>query len=113
MCSKNFAKFTEKQQCWSLLIEKETPTQVFSCKFCGISKNAFSYRTSPVVASVILLSWLWNHVQSQQQKSKVRFVGSLRVGMAGGSGKAGSFGWFPMVSIGCRWYPMVSGGLQF
>ena len=27
-------------------------TQVFSCEFCEISKNTFSYRTSPVAASV-------------------------------------------------------------
>ena len=34
--------------------KKETLTQVFSCKFCEISKNTFSYRTSPVAASVFL-----------------------------------------------------------
>ena len=31
-------------------IEKETLTKVFSCKFCEISKNTFSYRT-PAVAN--------------------------------------------------------------
>ena len=31
-------------------IKKETLAQVFSCEFCEISKNTFSYRT-PVVAS--------------------------------------------------------------
>ena len=50
---KNFAKFTGKQLCWSLLfnkvaviklqacnfIKKETPTQVFPCEFCEILKN--------------------------------------------------------------------------
>ena len=81
--SKNFTKFSEKHLCWSLLIKKETPTQAFSFKFCQISKNTFFYRTSPVVASVVLLSWLWNYVQSQQQKDKVRFVGSLRGRRAG------------------------------
>ena len=38
---RNFAKF-----------KKETLTQVFSCEFCEVSKNAFSYRTPPVAASV-------------------------------------------------------------
>ena len=30
--------------------KKETLAQVFSCKFCKISKNTFSYRTPPVAA---------------------------------------------------------------
>ena len=33
---------------------KDTLTQVFSCEFCEISKNTFSYRTPPVAASVFL-----------------------------------------------------------
>ena len=33
-------------------IKKETLTQVFSCEFCKISKNIFSYRTFPVATSV-------------------------------------------------------------
>ena len=33
---------------------------------------------------LILLSWLWNHEQSQQQKNKVRSGGSLRGGVARG-----------------------------
>ena len=37
-------RFTGKQ-------EKETLAQVFSCEFCEISMNTFSYRTPPVVAS--------------------------------------------------------------
>ena len=32
-------------------IKKETVAQVFSCEFCKIFKNNFSYRTSPVAAS--------------------------------------------------------------
>ena len=32
-------------------IKKETLTQVFSCKFCEISKNTFPYRTPLVAAS--------------------------------------------------------------
>ena len=33
-------------------IKKETLAHVFSCEFCEISKNTFSYRTPPVAASV-------------------------------------------------------------
>ena len=33
---KNFVRFT-----WKNFIKKETLAQVFSCKFCGISKNIF------------------------------------------------------------------------
>ena len=32
-------------------IKKETLTQVFSCEFCEISKNTFSYRTPLAAAS--------------------------------------------------------------
>ena len=32
-------------------IQKETLAQVFSCEIFEISKNTFSYRTSPVAAS--------------------------------------------------------------
>ena len=34
------------------IIKIETLAQVFSCEFCEISKNTFSYRTPPVAASV-------------------------------------------------------------
>ena len=37
--------------CTCNFIKKETLVQVFSCEFCGISKNTFSYRTPQVVAS--------------------------------------------------------------
>ena len=33
------------------LIEKEAPTQVFSCEFCEIFKNTLFYRTPPAAAS--------------------------------------------------------------
>ena len=33
------------------LYEKETLAQAFSCEFCDIFKNTFSYRTPPVAAS--------------------------------------------------------------
>ena len=45
---RKFAKFTGKDLCQSLFlnkecnfINKETLAQVFSCKFCDISKNTF------------------------------------------------------------------------
>ena len=37
-------------------IKKDTLAQVFSCEFCEISKNTFSYRTTPVAASVLAAS---------------------------------------------------------
>ena len=44
-----------KLQAWDLeacnFIQKETLAQVFSCEIFEISKNTFSYRTSPVAAS--------------------------------------------------------------
>ena len=66
---RNFAKFTGKHLCQSLLfnkvaglrpqacnfIKKETLAQVLSCEFHKISKNTFSYRTPPVAASVSFL----------------------------------------------------------
>ena len=62
----NFAKFTGKQLCQnlfvnkvvgfrpnkeSLFINKETLAQVFSCEFCQIFKNTFFHRTPPVAVS--------------------------------------------------------------
>ena len=43
---KNFAKFTGKNLLTKIL------AQAFSCEFCEIPKNTFSYRTPPVAASV-------------------------------------------------------------
>ena len=44
--------FLIKLQAISLqLYYKETLARVFSCEFCKISKNTFSYRTPPVTAS--------------------------------------------------------------
>ena len=55
----NFPKFKRKHLRHSLffnkvaaLLKKETMAQVFSCEFCEISKNNFSYRTPSVAASV-------------------------------------------------------------
>ena len=60
---RNFTKFTGKHLCQSLffnevavlrpatLLKKETLALVFSRKFYAISKNTFSYKTTPVAAS--------------------------------------------------------------
>ena len=40
-------------------IKKETLTQVFSCEFCEISENAFSYRIAPLAASERVI-WFWD-----------------------------------------------------
>ena len=57
---RNFEKLTRKHLCGSLffdkvaglnLIKKKTLAQVFSCQFCEISKNTFSYRRPPVAAA--------------------------------------------------------------
>ena len=57
---RNFAKFTGKHLCQSLFFNKLASLgpatllkkrQLFSCEFCEISKNTFSYRTHPVAAS--------------------------------------------------------------
>ena len=59
---RNFAKFTGKHLCQSLIFNKVDRRPVnslkwrlrhrfFSCEFYEISKNTFSYRTPPVAAS--------------------------------------------------------------
>ena len=49
----NFVKITEKYLCQSLFFNKVAGLRVvFSCKFCEICKNTFSYKTPPVAASV-------------------------------------------------------------
>ena len=47
---RNFVIFTGPETC--NCIKKESLAHVFSCKFCEISKNPFSYRTPLVAASV-------------------------------------------------------------
>ena len=44
------ARVSEAEAC--NFSKKETLAQVFSCEFCEISKNTFSYRTTLVAASV-------------------------------------------------------------
>ena len=51
---RNFANYSGQHVCWSLLLIKKTPTQVFSFEICEIFKNTFFYRTPPVNASVLL-----------------------------------------------------------
>ena len=62
---RNFAKLTGRHLCQGLsfnkvaalglFIKKETLAQVFSCEFCEISKNTFSYRTPLVAASGLII----------------------------------------------------------
>ena len=76
---RNFAKFIGKHLCQNLVfnnvaglrpeacnfIKKETLVQVFSCEFCEISRNTFSYRTPPVAASECkLASCLRNNLRN-------------------------------------------------
>ena len=46
--------FLTKLQAACNVNKKETLAQVFSCGFCEISKNSFSYRARPVAASGLL-----------------------------------------------------------
>ena len=52
---KNLAKSTGKDLCQSVfynkVAKKETQAEMFSCEFCEISKNSFSYGTPRVAAS--------------------------------------------------------------
>ena len=79
---RNFAKFIGKHLCQNLVfnnvvglrpeacnfIKKETLVQVFSCEFCEISRNTFSYRTPPVAASECkLASCLRNNLRNAKK----------------------------------------------
>ena len=46
-----------------LFLKKVTVAQVFSCEFYEISKNNFSYRTPPLVASVSSVRTYTNRIQ--------------------------------------------------
>ena len=48
-------------------IKKEALAQVFSCEFCQISKDTFSYRTPPVAAFVL---WRWSFLFSMWRLSR-------------------------------------------
>ena len=73
---RNFAKLTGKHLCHSLffnkvaglqLHKKETMPQVFSCEFCKIFKNIFSYGTPPAAASA------YPHLSFQRYELEVSF----------------------------------------
>ena len=49
-------------------IKKETLAQVFSCQFCEISKNTFSYITTPVAASMSLNGYFDLEIKGSYQK---------------------------------------------
>ena len=54
-------------------IEKETPTQVFSCEICDIFKNNFFYRTPPVAAPVFETTKLRKMISYQPyQHARIR-----------------------------------------
>ena len=46
--------YIQEQSPRGVLYKKSTLAQVFSCEFCEISRNTFSYRAPPVAASVYL-----------------------------------------------------------
>ena len=48
--------FIKKERLACNFIKKETLAQIFSRKFCEISKNTFSYKTHPMAASISNLS---------------------------------------------------------
>ena len=52
-------------EAWNF-INKETLAQVFSCEFYEMSKNTFSYRTPPVVASTAFKD------EKKEKKSPIR-----------------------------------------
>ena len=136
----NSAKFTGKHLCqslffnkvavWSLQLcwKKRLWYRCFRVNFAKLLRAHFLTENMEVVASVILLSWLWNHVQSQQQKNKVRFVSSLRdgVGVEGGRVELGEGGvlvkevvsvglwmvydifcWLQLISDGFKWFAVL------
>ena len=49
--SQNWQENTCARVSFLIKMQAETLAQVFSCKFCEISKNTFYYRTPPVDAS--------------------------------------------------------------
>ena len=75
---KHFAIFMGKQLYWSLFLLKETPTQVFSCEYCKISKSSFFYRTPLVATSelrsdVAILYFDNSHANQANATKKIRF----------------------------------------
>ena len=83
---RQFAKFTGKHLCQSLFfnkvaglrpkacnfIKKESLAQVFSCEFCEISKNTFSYRTPPLAASIFFQEPAQFSTDSNTKSDRIR-----------------------------------------
>ena len=61
-----FLQYFYLQYLWALVLE--TPRQMFSCEYCNIFKNSFSYRARQVTASESL-KWALN-IQSKKKKRK-------------------------------------------
>ena len=55
-------------------IKKETLAQVFSCEFCEISKNTFSYRTPSVAVEKSCLNMLMRAYNFNKKKIKRSFM---------------------------------------
>ena len=76
---RNITKFAGKHLYQSLIFNKvagfknETLAQVFSCKFCKISKNAFFHRAPLVAASRYKVN-IWFAIKSTHAFSKCNFV---------------------------------------
>ena len=96
---RNFAKFIGIHLCQSAFfnrvaglrpqacnsIKKDTLAQVFSCEFCEISKDTFSYRTLPVAASACIKKKLqiWKYIlirlpKKQNGKEKMNLFNKLK-----------------------------------
>ena len=60
------------------IIKREILTQVFSCEFCEISKNTFSYRTPPVAVSV-LCCYLLKGIQERKKLNLSFRAGVVRL----------------------------------
>ena len=60
------------------LIKKKTLSQVFSCKFCEISKNTFFYRTPSVAVSSIFLGQLLIILLTSDRETR-QFGGQLDI----------------------------------
>ena len=63
------------------LLTKETLAQVFSCKFCEISKDIFSYRTPSVAASVLTNIFIWPLACNIVGKKGEKDVGKKDIGL--------------------------------
>ena len=76
----NFAKFTGKHLCRSLifnkvvcLLKKKTPTQVFSCNFCEIFRKTLFYKT-PLVAGSDIFGVLNVYKSEDSSSLKITFI---------------------------------------